>query len=118
MDFQGSVKTSKGRCGIMETMIKIVMAMALALEPCAVDVEQDTTTHKVKTCPCSPQCTCGCNEGEGCTCGAVTETGLVFFALAKTRQHHSVPVARVAPIRTASQAQPRYFYRSATSANC
>lgn len=56
--------------------------------------------YKVKkTCPCSPQCECGCNEGKECTCGTDSpdESQLVLFhgraaQRRQARQSYSYPV--------------------------
>lgn len=35
-------------------------------------VAPTTKAKRGKSCPCSPACTCGCNEGQPCTCGNPT----------------------------------------------
>lgn len=48
----------------METVVKIAMAMALALS------EDDPARRpEVVRCECSTACTCGCQEGLPCVCG-------------------------------------------------
>ena len=43
---------------------RLAQAPALPQAPLA----QVLPRAHVKTCPCSPLCTCGCNAGEPCTC--------------------------------------------------
>lgn len=36
-------------------------------------VSQAVKSPPAKSCPCSPQCTCGCNAGEVCECGNMSQ---------------------------------------------
>jgi hypothetical protein len=49
----------------------------------------------VKSCPCSPECVCGCNEGEPCDCGVSPPP--------QSRSWSVPPAAR--------RATPRLFFR-------
>ena len=42
---------------------KVTLALALALE------ETRQPARRVKDCPCSSLCVCGCNNGQECSCG-------------------------------------------------
>lgn len=71
--------------------------------------------YKVKkTCPCSPQCECGCNEGKECTCGTDSpdESQLVLFhgraaQRRQARQSYSYPV-QSAPVYSQPYHAPTY----------
>lgn len=50
---------------------------AAPVEPLIADVAKSTPKHQLppaKSCPCSDQCTCGCNEGQPCKCSQRADT--------------------------------------------
>lgn len=60
-------------------------------KPRAVWVVRKTTKDFLqKTCPCSPACVCGCNEGKPCTCEQPTQTATQWQSGQNTGQR--VPI--------------------------
>lgn len=57
-----------------------------------------------KTCPCSAQCTCGCNEGEPCQCGSVSVIRQVTGTY-----HLASPPATLAPTYYQPTPQPMFY---------
>ncbi len=63
-----------------------------------------TELVKVKSCPCSDQCTCGCNEGRPCQC----ESRVVPYRTQPVAQPVTLPVTLHAPVLNYTQAQPSF----------
>ena len=51
----------------------------------------------VKSCPCSSLCTCGCNEGEPCTCASVAGPSVIRAVPVWPVQSAYQPAATWAP---------------------
>jgi hypothetical protein len=72
--FGAEVTTATQAQGSAAARVKVALAMATAAERERLDtVARPPVTHRhqsgVKTCLCSPDCTCGCNDGQPCRCG-------------------------------------------------
>lgn len=59
----------------------------------------------VKSCPCSSQCVCGCNEGQSCSCGAPRAVSPAYYQ--PQRYDYVAPRQYYAP--TYAVPQQRYY---------